>query len=81
MSTQRERRDVLLFGKHKRQRDHRVTGAGYSLPAAAKELGVSYGTMRIAVEQKQVRVINFAGQAFVPLSEIKRLKELFEQQQ
>lgn len=57
----------------KRRRD----GAGYSVPAAAEEVGVSYKTLREAIEQRQVRVIEFGGLTRVPKSEVERLKEIF----
>jgi excisionase family DNA binding protein len=57
----------------KRRRD----GAGYSVPAAAEALGVSYKTLREAIARKQVRVIDFGGLQRVPPSEVKRLKDAF----
>ena len=44
-------------GGSKRRRD----GAGYSVPAAADEIGVSYKTLREAIAMKQVRTIKFGG--------------------
>lgn len=60
-------------GKIKRRRD----GAGFSVPAAAEEIGVSYKTLREAIDQDQVRVIKFGGLLRVPKSEVARLKEEF----
>jgi hypothetical protein len=57
----------------KRRRD----GAGYSVPGAAEEVGVSYKSMRDAIARKQVRTIEFGGIRRVPKSEVARLKEEF----
>jgi len=46
----------------KRRRD----GAGYSVPAAAEEIGVSYKTLRDAIEMNQVRAIKFGRITRVP---------------
>jgi Bacterial regulatory protein, Fis family len=51
--------------------------AGWSIPGAAEELGVSYKTLREAIEREQVRVIPFGGLDWVPNSEIERLKEVW----
>lgn len=59
--------------KKKRRRD----GAGYSVPAAAEEVGVSYKALREAIERNQVRTVDFGGLKRVPPSEVKRLKEVF----
>lgn len=59
--------------RKKRRRD----GAGYSVPAAAEECGVSYKAMREAIARKQVRVIPFGGIDRVPKSEVERLKAIF----
>jgi excisionase family DNA binding protein len=57
----------------KRRRD----GAGYSVPAAAEEIGVSYKTLRDAIEMNQVRAIKFGRITRVPRAEVTRLKEEF----
>jgi hypothetical protein len=57
----------------KRRRD----GAGYSVPAAAEEIGVSYKTLREAIALNQVRTIEFGGITRVPKGEVARLKETF----
>jgi excisionase family DNA binding protein len=57
----------------KRRRD----GAGYSIPAAAEEIGVSYKTLRDAIELNQVRAIRFGKINRVPKSEVERLKGVF----
>ena len=57
----------------KRRRD----GAGYSVPAAAEEIGVSYKTLREAIEKNQVRCIEFGGIKRVPRAEVARLNEVF----
>jgi len=56
----------------KRRRD----GAGYSVPAA-EEIGVSYKTLRDAIEMNQVRAIKFGRITRVPRAEVTRLKEEF----
>jgi excisionase family DNA binding protein len=57
----------------KRRRD----GAGYSVPAAAEEIGISYKTLRDAIEMNQVRAIKFGRITRVPKAEVARLKETF----
>jgi excisionase family DNA binding protein len=57
----------------KRRRD----GAGYSVPAAAEAVGVSYKTLRDAIQLKQVRTIKFGNLVRVPKAEVARLKETF----
>jgi excisionase family DNA binding protein len=57
----------------KRRRD----GAGFSIPAAAEEIGVSYKTLRDAIEMEQVRTIKFGRIRRVPKAEVARLKEEF----
>jgi excisionase family DNA binding protein len=57
----------------KRRRD----GAGFSVPAAAEAVGVSYKAMRAAIEKNQVRVVEFGGLTRVPKAEVARLKETF----
>jgi len=57
----------------KRRRD----GAGYSVPAAAEAIGVSYKTLRDAIALNQVRTIEFGHVTRVPKAEIERLKEAF----
>jgi hypothetical protein len=59
--------------KKKRRRD----GAGYSVPAAAEEIGVSYKAMREAIARNQVRTVEFGGLTRVPPAEVVRLKEVF----
>jgi excisionase family DNA binding protein len=57
----------------KRRRD----GAGFSVPAAAEEVGVSYKALRDAIELNQVRTIKFGRLTRVPKAEVTRLKEAF----
>ena len=57
----------------KRYRD----GAGFSVPAAAEEIGVSYKTLRTAITQQQVRIIKFGNLVRVPKKEVERLIEVF----
>jgi excisionase family DNA binding protein len=57
----------------KRRRD----GAGYSVPAAAEEIGVSYKTLRDAIALNQVRAIKFGNILRVPKAEVARHKEAF----
>jgi excisionase family DNA binding protein len=57
----------------KRRRD----GAGFSIPGAAEEIGVSYKTLRDAIELNQVRTIRFGRITRVPKAEVARLKEVF----
>jgi excisionase family DNA binding protein len=64
---------VAVESKIKRRRD----GAGFSVPAAAEEIGVSYKTLREAIALDQVRVIRFGSLERVPKSEVARLKEEF----
>jgi hypothetical protein len=58
-------------------KSRRRISAGWSIPGAAEEVGVSYKTMREAIERDQVKVIPFGGLEWVPNSEVERLKEVF----
>ena len=64
---------VAVESGKKRRRD----GAGFSVPAAAEEIGVSYKTLREAIALKQVRVIRFGAPRARAESEVERLKEEF----
>jgi transposase len=55
----------------------RRSGAGYTIPAAAEELDVSYKTLREAIRREQARTIQFGGQARMTKREIERLRDLF----
>jgi excisionase family DNA binding protein len=55
----------------------RRAGAGFSVPAAAEAIGVSYKTLREAIALNQVRVIRFGRLERVPNKEVARLKEEF----
>ena len=51
--------------------------AGYSIPAAAKELEVGEGTLRRAIDKGQVRYVQFAGLRRIPSAELRRIRSLF----
>jgi hypothetical protein len=55
----------------------RRNGAGYSIPAAAEVLGVSYKALRKAIELEQAKTIRFGGQERMPQREVDRLREMF----
>jgi hypothetical protein len=57
----------------KRYRD----GAGYSVPGAAAEVGVSAKVLRTAIALQQVQTIEFGNLVRIPKKEVKRLKEVF----
>jgi transposase len=59
------------------KRTRRRNGAGYSIPAAADELNVSYKTLRTAIGRGQARTIEFGGQERMTQHEVNRLRELF----
>jgi hypothetical protein len=63
--------------KSRKPKSRRRISAGWSIPGAAEEAGVSYKTMLEAIRRGQVKVIPFGGLAWVPNSEVKRLKEVF----
>jgi len=65
-------RDQSLRHK-KRHRD----GAGFSIPGAAEELGISYKTLRDAIALGQVRAFEFGKIRRISKAEMDRLKELF----
>jgi excisionase family DNA binding protein len=67
----------VLVSKSEPVKKRRRDGAGYSVPAAAEEIGVSYKTLRDAIEMNQVRAIRFGRITRVPKSEVARLKEVF----
>jgi excisionase family DNA binding protein len=58
-------------------RKRRRAGAGFSVPAAADEIGVSYKTLREAIALKQVRTVMFGRIERVPKAEVAHLKEEF----
>lgn len=64
----------LVRKPKKRRRD----GAGFSIPGAAEELGVSYKTLRDAIDLGQVRVVEFGKLRRISPAEIERIKQLFE---
>ena len=55
----------------------RRSGAGYSIPAAAEQLNVSYKTLRTAIELEQAKTIRFGAQERMTQREIDRLREMF----
>jgi hypothetical protein len=61
----------------KARKKRRRKGAGFSIPAAAEEIGVSYKTLREAIALKQVYVIRFGRLERMPNREVARLKEEF----
>ena len=68
-------RSLLTVVKPKKRRRD---GAGYSLPAAAEELGVSYKTLLDAVQLGHVKAFEFGKLRRVSKAEIERIKRLFE---
>jgi hypothetical protein len=63
--------------KSRKPKTRRRIRAGWSIPGAAEEAGVSYKTMLEAIRRGQVKVIRFGGLGWVPNSEVERLKEVF----
>jgi hypothetical protein len=55
----------------------RRSGAGYSIPAAAEKLEVSYKTLRTAIDLKQAKTIEFGKQERMTQHEIDRLRGVF----
>jgi hypothetical protein len=55
----------------------RRNGAGYSVPAAAEELNVPYKSLRMAIQLKQAKTIQFGAQERMTQREIDRLREMF----
>jgi excisionase family DNA binding protein len=65
---------LKLVGKpRKRRRD----GAGFSIPGAAEELGISYKTLRDAIAMGQVRCVPFGKINRISRAEVERIKQLF----
>ena len=58
-------------------RKRRRAGAGFSVPAAAEEIGVSYKTLREAIALKQVARDPLRPHRARAESEVARLKEEF----
>jgi hypothetical protein len=54
----------------------RRNGAGYSIPAAAEELRVSYKQLRAAIELKQAKTIQFGAHERMTQREVDRLREM-----
>jgi hypothetical protein len=61
----------------KNTRPRRRSGAGYSIPAAAEELKVTYKALREAIRLSQARTIKFGSQDRMTQHEVDRLRELF----
>jgi excisionase family DNA binding protein len=59
----------------RRVRAH-LSRAGNSIPAAAKKLGVGEGTVRRAVDRKEIQVVEFGGLKRIPDAEIERVRGL-----
>ena len=55
----------------------RREGAGFSVPVAAEEIGVTYKTLREAIAMNSGRAVIFGRLTRVPNSEVARLKEDF----
>jgi hypothetical protein len=65
---------TVTLKARKRRRD----GAGFSIPGAAEELGVSYKTLRDAIAMDQVRVFKFGKINRISKAELERVKRLFD---
>jgi hypothetical protein len=63
-------------GKKKKAIRNHIRHAGFSIPAAAKEIPMPEGTLRRAVGDKQVEYVEFAGLRRIPPREIERLREM-----
>jgi excisionase family DNA binding protein len=50
---------------------------GYSIPAAARELGLSESTVRRACDRGEIRVVQLGGARRVPPAEVRRIKDEF----
>jgi hypothetical protein len=55
----------------------RRNGAGYTIAAAARELGVSYKSMLDAVRLGQVETIEWAGLQRITRAEMERIRKRF----
>jgi hypothetical protein len=55
----------------------RHSGAGYSIPAAADVLRVSYKRLRKAIEEGQAKTIQFGKQETMTQREVDRLQRIF----
>jgi transposase len=55
----------------------RPSGAGYSIPAAAEVLNVSYKTLRTAITKGQAKTIQFGAQERMTQREVDRLRGMF----
>jgi excisionase family DNA binding protein len=64
--------DRKVTGRH-------ITHLGSSIPAAAQALNVPEGTVRRAVENKEIEVVWFGGLRRVPPREIDRIRAEFGQ--
>ena len=51
-------------------------GAGFTIPAAAAEIGVSYRTLLQAVDRQQVQVIQFGNLRRISRAEVNRVRTL-----
>ena len=55
----------------------RNIGRGFSIPAAAEDLGLSEYTLRKAVDRGEVTAILFGGLRRIPPAEMERLRKTF----
>ena len=63
----------------KQKPKRRRNGAGYSVPAAADELGVPYKSLRKAIKRGQAHTIEWGGIERLTRKEVERLKGEFGQ--
>jgi excisionase family DNA binding protein len=54
-----------------------LSRVGNSIPGAAKKIGVGEGTLRRAIDRKQVEVIEFGGLRRITDAEVDRVRTLF----
>jgi excisionase family DNA binding protein len=53
-----------------------LSRAGNSIPGAAKKIGVGEGTVRRAVDRKEIAVVEFGGLRRITDAEIERVRNL-----
>jgi excisionase family DNA binding protein len=53
--------------------------AGFSIPAAAKELNMAEQTLRRAVDRGEIQSIRFGGVRRIPLGELERIRNVFHE--
>jgi hypothetical protein len=59
------------------RKPRRRSGPGYTIPAFSERYGISIGTVRRAVRDKQITTVTFGGRNLITPAEAERIAKLF----